>query len=582
MNITMRLNQHCLSIFMLVFVTNFLFAQRSQDTIRPDRLIITKQYTPTVNQANKLKSVPQLDASTEQQQYQLTYPLVDYPVASTFSPEKGRPAALNRNIDAENYFDNYARVGLGNFTTLLGEFYGKLDLNEKQQLDINAYHRSSQGGIDEVELDDSFSISNLRLKLATQEELFSWETYAGMKYLGFNYYANPQEPFLVSDLDDLNTSIGYFGVDLGGKLAVEDSFFNFVTIDYSYFGDRFSNNENHLRIVPEVEYNLFNKNFDTQFKLDYLGGGFDNQSPAFPSNDYGFLQLAVAPTMRIDEDRFNIHIGAEVAYLSNTEASESDVFVYPKIRGSYRINQDNLIAYGGVDGGLDNNTYANSAMVNPFLAPSLLIAPTNRQYDAFLGFKGGNYGWSYNTKVSYKSEENRAMFATNFPSLNGQQNFLAFEMGNSFGLVYNDLNSLGFDVEVDYELTKKVKAGMHFNYTSFSVSDTSVYDEALNLPNLYASLFTNIKWTDKLSSSLSVFYVGERFDLRQDASDFTVSTIKVEDFIDVNLQVNYAINKQFTAFLSGMNLFGGNYQRWNNYVVQDLQIMGGVSYQFDW
>ncbi len=568
---------------LLVLFWSFQFAnaQRSRDTIRPDRLIITKQYTPTVNQANKLKYYPEVDATTKEQQYQLTYPLVNYPVASTFSPEKGRPANLNKNIEETNFYDNYARVGLGNFTTILGEFYGKLELNNQQHLSISAYHRSSQGGIDEVELDDSFSISNLRLNLVTKEDNFNWETYVGLKGLRFNYYGNPQSPFEVEDLQNLNSSIGYFGADVGGKLSIEDSFFNYVNLDYSYFGDRFSNNEHHVRILPEIEYTLFNKNFDTQFKFDYLGGGF-NETYNNPNlaTKYGFLQLGVAPTLRIDEDRFSVLIGAEVVYLSDTENSATDVFVYPKIRGSYRINQDNLIAYGGVDGGLDNNSYGSVAMINPFLSPTLLIAPTNRQYDAFLGLKGGNYGWSYNAKASFKAEENRAMFANNFPLGDASdEGFSIYRAGNSFGLEYDDVSSLAFDVEVDYEVSKQVKAGVHFNYTSFG---TDVFEEALNLPSLYTSAFVNYKWSDKISSSLTMFYVGERFDLTPVPSSGGFSTLKVEDFFDFNVQVNYAINNQFTAFLSGMNLLGGNYQRWNNYVVQDIQVMGGVSYQFDW
>lgn len=571
------------TFFLLLLFTSLqiIVAQSSRDTIRPDRLIITKQYSPTVNQANKLKSFPEVDAASKQQQYKLTYPLVNYPVASTFSPEKGRPANLNKNIEGTSIYNNYARVGLGNFTTVLGEIYGKLDLNANQQLTLSSYHRSSQGGIDEVALDDSFSISNLRLQLSTQEDYFSWETYVGIKHYGFNYYGNPQLPFLVEDLSGLNTSIGYFGADIGGKLALEDSFFNLVTLDYSYFGDRFSNNENHIKVLPEIEYSLFNKNFDTQFNLEYLKGGFketySNPNLAF---NYEFLQLGIAPTMRIDEDSFSLVIGADLTYFFNIENNESNLFFYPKIRGSYRINQDNLIAYGGVDGGLDNNTYANAAATNPFLSPTLIVAPTNRQYDAFLGLKGGKYGWSYNAKASFKVEDNRAFFASNLPfESTSEQGFSVFRAGNSFGLVYDDLTSLAFDVEVDYEISKKVKAGVHFNYTSFG---TDTFEEALNLPSLYASAFMNYKWTDKLSSSLTMFYVGERFDLAPVPSTAGLNTIKVEDFFDLNVQVNYAINKQFTAFVSGMNLLGGNYQRWNNYVVQNLQIMGGVSYQFDW
>jgi len=36
------------------------------------------------------------------------------------------------------------------------------------------------------------------------------------------------------------------------------------------------------------------------------------------------------------------------------------------------------------------------------------------------------------------------------------------------------------------------------------------------------------------------------------------------------------------VFVSGKNLFDNNYQQWRNFSVQGIQVMGGLSYQFDW
>jgi outer membrane cobalamin receptor len=58
--------------------------------------------------------------------------------------------------------------------------------------------------------------------------------------------------------------------------------------------------------------------------------------------------------------------------------------------------------------------------------------------------------------------------------------------------------------------------------------------------------------------------------------------VSLSSFIDANFSVQYKINEQLHAFVEANNIFGGSYERWLNYPVQDLQVLGGVSFQFDW
>nr|WP_238565969.1 hypothetical protein [Nonlabens ulvanivorans] len=76
----------------------------------------------------------------------------------------------------------------------------------------------------------------------------------------------------------------------------------------------------------------------------------------------------------------------------------------------------------------------------------------------------------------------------------------------------------------------------------------------------------------------TLYFVGERDVFR---TGNTTATETLDSFIDLNLDINYKINPKLTAFLRGHNLTGGNYQYYLDYPVQNLQILGGAVYKFD-
>jgi len=58
------------------------------------------------------------------------------------------------------------------------------------------------------------------------------------------------------------------------------------------------------------------------------------------------------------------------------------------VTASYRVVEDNVIAYGGIEGKLRQNSYYDLVAENPFVSPTLEIQPTDQQYDAYIGLKG--------------------------------------------------------------------------------------------------------------------------------------------------------------------------------------------------
>ena len=237
--------------------------------------------------------------------------------------------------------------------------------------------------------------------------------------------------------------------------------------------------------------------------------------------------------------------------------------------------------YAGADGGLDQNSYYDFSQANPFVSPTLFVAPTDRQYEGFAGVKGKFTNTvSYNLKGSYTNEINKPFFLSN-PLINSIQNPEGYEFGNSFGVVYDEVTTLEVFGELQAEVTTNVTVGINASFFNYSLD---ALPEAFNLPELKATVFANAAFTEKIYGGLSLFYVGERKDQFSFDPLLPVQPVTqtLDGYVDVNLHAGYHINPQLTVFLKGSNLLSDNYEKWLNTPVQGIQVLGGATYKFDW
>ncbi|HNP32207.1 MAG TPA: TonB-dependent receptor, partial [Flavobacterium sp.] len=120
---------------------------------------------------------------------------------------------------------------------------------------------------------------------------------------------------------------------------------------------------------------------------------------------------------------------------------------------------------------------------------------------------------------------------------------------------------------------------------TFSSYSTDVEKEAWNLPSIKLATTLDVNITPKWYAGTSLFFVGERKDIFRQAT-ITLPfpddiSITLKSYFDLNAHVGYKYSERMTFFLRGNNLANQNYQRWANYPVQGLQILGGASYKFD-
>ena len=572
--------QNTIILVIILSITNIYAQERKQtnDTINTEVVNVVKPYTPKISDAFKLKEIPSIDDEETATKKEIKYNIFSIPVASTFTPSKGKAADVDKAKKVKLY-DNYASVGVGSYTSILGEVYLNHAINRSESVGGYISHHSSQGGIDNLLLDDDFSNTKLNLNYARMLSDYSWNVDAGYQHQVFNWYGLPQPLFDQSLADDINPQHKYFTFDFGGEIEFNKSLINSGSMRFRRFADDLESGENRFVMKTNFDIPLRNGKLNTSIKLDYLGGTFDRSFFSDSEFKYGNFQIGVMPSYQIIKDDLTLNLGVSAYYLNETEGGKNKFFIYPKVTASYRMVDEVLIAYGGIEGDLYQNSYYDLAKVNPFVSPTLFIMPTDQQYDAYIGLKGKlSNNMSYNIRGNYYADRDKALFKSN-PVLVVEEE--PYQNGNSYGVVYDDVTTFSLFGEINVDVNRNFNLGIKAEYFTYS---SDVEAEAWNLPDFKASLFMDYQIDEHWFAGANLYYTGERKDQLDIVDPFisiTPSTIILESYFDANAHLGYRINDQWSAYVKANNIANQDYQRWLNYPVQGIQFLVGTTYKFD-
>jgi len=570
-------------IFLAVFSFSLAltFAQeRNKDTIADQTVNVIKPYTPTISDAFKIKDTPKLNDSSMVKKKEVKYNIFSIPVASTFTPAKGKAATVDKAKSVKLY-DNYASLGFGTYTTILGEVYLNHELSNDENVGGYFSHHSSAGGIDGVRLDDSFLKTNLNAYYSQELRDFSWKVDGGFEIQTYNWYGLLEDYFTDEEVSNIDPSHSFNSFYLGGKLKFDDAIVKDGSARYRHFADNQDSAENRFVAQARFDAPIQDEIIKTVFSIDYIGGGFENVFNTQDELKYGNITFGLAPSYQLTQDDLTVDLGVKLVYLNDTEFDDSKFYIYPNIEASYRLVDEILIAYSGIKGDLIQNSYFEFANENPFVSPDLLIVPTDQRYKGFVGVKGKlSNTMSYNVRGNYFSENNKALFRANSINLGGlgRENY---QYGNSFGLVYDNVKTVSFAGELNVDLNRNFTFGAKGEFFSYSVDDEA---EAWNLPDLTASVFADYQITEQWYAGASLYFVGERKDQESVAGTLIFVepvTVTLDSYFDANAHVGYKVNDQFSVFAKVNNIANQNYQRWMNFPVQGIQFLAGATYQFD-
>lgn len=582
---------HCLSSLQIIFLAVMVLftaapmIAQEKDDLGTEVVNIVKPYTPTISDAFKIKETPALNDSVTTQKQPVEYTIFSVPVASTFTPAKGKATTVEKAKPVKLY-DNYASLGFGNYTSILGELYSNFEISRTDNAGFFFRHNSSQGDIDGVRTENKYYDTQLDAHYASRQRDATYQLNAGAEHQVFNWYGLPAPFNTVDDavVRDLDLQQTYVSGYVGGSIAVNESFFEKIAANVRYTGDGFSTQELHVTAQPEFSFPLSTVTLKVDGDVDYVSGNFDRRYASEEAINYSWVNAGILPSLVYVNKDLTVALGVKAYASLDTQNSDSEINIFPNINLSYRVVDELLIAYGGAEGGIHQNTFYDFKEENPFISPTLFIAPTRELYNGFGGVKGKlSNSIGYNVRASYGKEENKALFKAN--PYNGRiGEYEPYALGNSFNVVYDDINTLALFGELNVEMSDVFTLGVNGTYYSY---DTTNEEEPWNLPDMEVSVFSNFNITPQLYGGASLFYRGERKDLLVDQDRLTTVTpriteVTLDGYLDANLHFGYRFTDRLAVFIKGSNLLSNNYEKWVNYPVQGIQGLVGATYKFDW
>ena len=519
--------------------------EKAKDTVKTEVVNVVTKFNPKIADASKLKRKPKIELLNKSKKKKLEYTIFSAPVASTFIPKSGVVKGIDVGVK-ERIYKNYIAAGFGNYSSPYVEAFLHHSTRFKNEFGLSVKYSSSEDNVRNSVLNSNFSNFKAGIFYKQEDRYFDWKVTLNSERNKYNWYGLPELNFNSATINSINEKQTYNYFQLIGDIAFIDSYIDFGKISVSYFTDSYNSKEALINFKAKLDLPLdflqlnlndlaINTNFEFlrgEFKNNYI-----NQNPL----NYSLITAKIFPEYKVNFYNFFITTGAKLVFSLDTENSATNFLIYPEVSIKKSIIKNYLNAYGGVTGDLHTNTYKNFTEENPFVSPTLFITQTSEKLNYFFGLNGKiNNDISFNIKANLKEEEDKPLFIRNNSKSDGTTTILnniplkGYEYGNSFGVFYDDIRTLSYFVELEYDFTRKITFGINAQKNSYEIKK---HFEAWNLPEIKASLFGKYKST-KWYATTNVFYVSNRKTITYNSS-FPSSISKhgnLDSFIDVKFK----------------------------------------------
>ncbi|WP_298780190.1 hypothetical protein [uncultured Polaribacter sp.] len=561
-----------------------------KDTVKTEVVEIVTKYNPKISDATKIKINPVIQLSENTKKKKLAYTIFSAPVASTFIPKSGVVKGIDVGVK-ERIYNNYVAAGFGNYTSPYTEIYLHNSNRFESEFGLSAKYNASFDNIENTVLDSNFENFIASIFYKKEGRYFDWKTVLNTKRSQYNWYGLPSLDFNENTINTINEEQTYNYFNVLGEIDFLDSYIDKSSLSLSYFNDRFNSNEILINLNTALDLPLdfisnSLKNMYLKTSLEFLTGGFTSNYTGDNELNYSIFTAGLNPEYKTTFGGFSIKLGAKIFGSFDTENSINNFLIYPDIKIETPIIKDYLNFYAGINGDLKTNTYKNFSEENPYVSPTLFMTQTSEKYNVFTGVNGTiDNSFSFNISANIKEEQDKPLFIKNNSKSTGTNTTLnsislkGYEFGNSFNVVYDDIKTTTLFAELEYDFTKKITVGTSLQYDNYTTTNQF---EAWNLPTFQTSLIGKFK-SDKWYATTNVFYVSERKDvLYTDQFPSTSNGIQtVNSFVDINLNGGYHFSDKFSSFLKLNNILNSNYERFANFNVQGFQVLGGLTYKFD-
>ncbi len=546
------------ALLMAVSATSF-----SQDK-HNEQVTIVGTYDPSINQAYKINAKPTMpEFNFQTGQYEFRSLDFRQPTRITLKPLKPAAVRVDRR---EPVYNNYLKAGIGSWLTPMVDFVHGSSKKGNHNLNIRLFHISSFKNIPDYSPSPfSNTLAAIGYDKTSGKTIISIGAKYEMntnRYYGFNpdIFPNVNEDNLKQMFNLVKANIGF-----RSNNKKKDKFDYDINLSSYYYFDRYKTSETDVNL----DFNLA-KAFKVTRKLDYQHLGVEGSvNYSINKDTVNRLNNMLATFIPYFKARYGIisfKAGLNFTYLN---WDKGHFYFYPILDVNVTLIKESLTLYAGVDGEPVKNSYLNMSTENPWVISIIPISWQNNQFNVYGGFRGNvARSFGFNLKAGWLKFKNMAFFV-NTGDVWGVSPL------NKFTVVFDDGSVFTTSGELSFTLKDNLKLWLSGEYNIYSL-DTLAQPwhkplSKLSFGGSYLIAKKVFVWTE-------LFSYGKRY--AKIKTPTPSEGILLESFFDINLGVTYYITKDMSVFLNGTNLLNWNYERFFNYPVQGLQIMGGIGYRF--
>lgn len=525
------------------------FAQK--DTTRKPSIDITSSYKPVLRTPVKINfSATNLVADTSHAVSPYRVPAQN--LFYSYQPVSLKPLALLSDTALEMGNRNFVKAGFGNFTTPYAS--AGLSFGDGKTALVNLYGDfiSSKGKIEHQD----YTIFNAKASgsyFTPRSEIYGTVAVKNQDHYlyGYDHVLHTYEKDDIRQrFQDLSVKAGFRNKDQNETGVNYDP-----TIQVTAFSNQHKLTENSLIINVPLE-----KTFGDVFSFKISGNAditkytTKDLATNIKINNNVFY---IAPELIYSKPAYTIHGGITPAW------DNDKLTVFPNIYGELQIPDQPFLIQGGFVGHFVKNTYRNLSMINPYLATfsNQLNTKETELYGGIKTSVGKHFNFS--AKAGLIRYENLP-FYVNDTSTDEKAFLISNESKVTDVRVHADVSFISQD-----KFT--VTGGFTFN------GYTAMKDNAKAWGTIPLEVNASLRW-----------WAFKQLMIKGDFRAFTGGPYILKNnqrgtlggAADLSAGAEYAINKQFSAWLDFNNIFNNTYERWHNYPVYGLNILGGVIYKF--
>ncbi len=548
-------------VALLTIASSAIYAQ----TVGNNKVIITRGFTPTLNDATKIKSNPVVP-DTVYYKPKFDYSIQDVTIEPPFKVNNINAAKMKGEPLTKLYHD-YVAIGFGNYSTPFFEFYHSNLRSRDTKFGVHARHLSSAGSITDYaypgfsnNLLETYYTKIYKKSYLTLEAKYKRDV---THFYGFQPKQYP-DSLLPKDNDIKQTyNLGAFSAQWKRYRKRPKDMDYDLHLNYHYLADAYNTTENVVDFTSAMDWRINIINALTEQRLGgELNYSFYNNSwDSLATRNSSLLRIKPMYMFRYRTLKVSLGVAADVSIDSVTVAN-----FYPQLDMKLEAIKKILYFNFSIAGGMRKNTLKAYSDENPFINNNIAMDFTNYKYLVNFGLGSTiSRELDFNLQLHYNRLEHAPLYVTDYSTL----------YNNKFKVVYDDYDEVRLHAGFAWQKREKLRFMLMSDFYIYNMTN-QLY--AWHKPNYVITFSGNYNIGDKILLKAELFGVGPSKALVEVNGSAQAQTIKA--FLDANLGIEYRYRKRLGIFLKINNLAASRYYRYYDYPSYKFNILGGISYIF--